>query len=70
MLSPVLDELAGEVKDVKIGKVNVDENEETAASLGIMSIPTLLLYKNGEVVDQITGFRPKEAVEEWINTHK
>ena len=56
MIAPVLDELAEEYDGkVKIGKVNVDDNRSTAAQYGVMSIPTLILFKNGEMVEQMVG---------------
>lgn len=70
MIAPVLEELDSEIGDkVKIVKLNVDDNQETAGKFGIMSIPTLLLMKDGNVVDQVVGFQPKEALEEMINKH-
>jgi len=60
MMAPVLEELAGEYSEkLIVGKLDVDENPATAQQFGIMSIPTLLLFKNGEVVKQIIGFKPK-----------
>lgn len=68
MIGPVLEELASEMEDkVKIVKLNVDDNQETAAQYSVMSIPTLLFFKDGEVVDTIVGFQPKEALEAKIN---
>ena len=55
MLSPVVDEIAEEKTDIKVGKVNVDEQEELAVRFGIMSIPTLIVFKNGEVVKKTMG---------------
>jgi len=70
MIAPVLEELDSEMDDkVKIVKLDVDENQETAGKFGVMSIPTLLLMKDGNVVDQVVGFQPKEALEELINKH-
>lgn len=69
MLSPVLDELSKELKDVKFGKVNVDHNPVASQQFRIASIPTLLLFKNGEVVDKIVGFRPKTEIEQFIKKH-
>src|SRR5699024_5263680 len=70
MIDPVLEELAEEQGDaVKIDKLNVDDNQETAGKYGVMSIPTLLLMKDGNVVDQVVGFQPKEALAELINKH-
>lgn len=62
MLGPVLEEIALEVDDVKIAKVNVDENQELAQKYGVMSIPMLALIKNGEVVDTTVGARPKADI--------
>ncbi|GGM27010.1 thioredoxin [Paraliobacillus quinghaiensis] len=70
MIAPVLEELDGEMSDkVKIVKLDVDDNQETAGKFGVMSIPTLLLFKDGEVVEQVVGFQPKEALVELINKH-
>lgn len=70
MIAPVLDEIDAEMGDkVKILKVNVDENQETAGKFGVMSIPTLLLMKDGNIVDQVIGFQPKEALVNVINRH-
>ena len=59
MVGPVVDEIAAERDDIKVGKVNVDEEQELAAQFGVMSIPTLVLVKDGKVVSQIVGARPK-----------
>ncbi|MDQ0220128.1 thioredoxin [Peribacillus cavernae] len=70
MIAPVLEELDSEMSDkVKIVKVDVDENQETAGRFGVMSIPTLLLIKDGEVVDKVVGFQPKEALAELVSKH-
>lgn len=63
MLSPIVDEVASEHPDVKVGKINVDEQTELAQQFGIMSIPTLLVFKNGEKVQESVGLIPKEKVE-------
>ena len=62
MLSPIVDEIADERSDIKVGKVNVDEQEELAMRFGIMSIPTLIVFKNGEVVKKTMGVQPKAAI--------
>ena len=70
MIAPVLEELDSEMGEkVKIVKLDVDDNQETAGKYGVMSIPTLLLMKDGNVVDQVVGFQPKEALAEIINKH-
>ena len=60
MLSPIVDEVAEERTDVKVGKLNVDEQPDLAAEFGVMSIPTLLLFENGKLVRQAVGARPEE----------
>ena len=61
MLSPVVDEIAEENSNIKVGKVNVDEQEELAMRFGIMSIPTLIVFKNGEAVKKTMGVQPTAA---------
>ncbi|MCA0171650.1 thioredoxin [Bacillus hwajinpoensis] len=70
MIAPVLEELDAEMSDVKVVKLDVDENQETASKFGVMSIPTLLVFKNGEVVDQVVGFQPKEALAQTLSKHQ
>ena len=62
MLSPIVDEVAEERTDVKVGKVNVDEQPELAGQFGVMSIPTLLVFEQGKLVRQAVGARPKASV--------
>ena len=62
MLSPVVDEIAEENSNIKVGKVNVDEQEELAMRFGIMSIPTLIVFKHGEVVKKTMGVQPQAAI--------
>ena len=62
MVLPIVEEIAGERADLKVGKINVDEEPELASRFGVMSIPTLAVVKNGEVVNQVTGARPKAAI--------
>lgn len=62
MLGPVIDEVAEEVADVKICKVNVDEQQELAVRYGVMTIPTLMVFKNGEVFKKTSGFMPKSEL--------
>ena len=62
MLSPVIDQIAAERTDIKVGKVNVDEQPDLARQFGVMSIPTLVVMKNGEAVAQSVGVQPKEAI--------
>jgi thioredoxin 1 len=63
MIAPVIDELAEDYKGkVKICKLNVDENGQTAQEYGVMSIPTMILYKNGKEIDRLVGFMPKASI--------
>ena len=62
IVSPIVDEIAEERSDIKVGKVNVDEQQMLAAQFSVMSIPTLLVFKNGQVVNQAVGARPKQQI--------
>lgn len=62
MMAPVIEEIAGEVNDVKVGKLNIDNELEIAQKYGVMSIPTLIVFKNGEEVKRDLGAKPKRAV--------
>ena len=62
MVSPIVDDIAEERDDIAVGKVNVDEQPELAMQFGVMSIPTLLVFKNGEVAQKAVGVRPKEEL--------
>ena len=66
MVAPIIEEIAGERPDIKVGKINVDEQPELASKFGIMSIPTLVVMKNGKIVQQISGARPKSAILEML----
>lgn len=69
MISPVIDQLAAEYDGkVKFGKLDVDENPETTQGFGILSIPTLMLFKNGQVVDKLIGLVPKQQLATRINS--
>ena len=67
MLSPVVDELAEEQNAVKEGKINVDEQPMLASAFNVMSIPTLLLFKDGKVAGTSVGVKPKAALQSFIN---
>lgn len=68
MLAPVVSEIAEEYSDkLKVYKVNIDENQELALKYDIMSIPTLMFFKNGEAVNTVVGFRTKSELEDTIN---
>ena len=67
MIAPALEEIAGSMgAKVKIVKLNVDENPATATKYGIMSIPTLMIFKNGELASRQIGAAPKQKLEQWI----
>ena len=66
MLAPVVEEIANERADIKVGKINIDEQSELANKFGIMSIPTLVVMKNGKIIQQVSGVRPKNAILEML----
>ena len=67
MIGPALEEIAGSLNGkVKIVKLNVDENPQTASKYGVMSIPTLMIFKNGEMASRQVGAAPKQKLEQWI----
>ena len=69
MIAPALEEIAGTMNGkVKIVKLNVDENPATASKYGIMSIPTLMIFKNGELASRQVGAAPRQKLEQWITT--
>ena len=70
MLSPIIDQLAVELNGkLKVGKVNVDDNPDLAGQFNVMSIPTLLVFKNGQAVDQIVGAMPKDRLLAKLTPH-
>lgn len=69
-LTPVIEELAGENEDAKVGKLDIDAHQEIAAKYGITSIPTLLVFKGGEIVERVQGVQPKGALQELLDNHK
>ena len=69
MVAPVVDQIAGENDDFKVCKIDVDEEGALAQQFGIMSIPTLLVFKNGEVVERAVGVQPKQAIEAMVKKH-
>jgi thioredoxin 1 len=69
MIGPALEEIAGSLGDkVKIVKLNVDENPRMTAKYGIQSIPTLMIFKDGQMASRQTGAAPRQKLEQWINT--
>lgn len=70
MIAPVLEELDQELGNrVKIAKLNVDDNPDSAARFGVMSIPTLIVFKDGQPVDKVVGFQPKDALKSVLSRH-
>ncbi|TDM15736.1 thioredoxin [Macrococcus bovicus] len=70
MIAPVLEDLAGDVDGkADIVKVNVDDNQATAAKFEVMSIPTLIVFKDGQAVDKVVGFQPKEQLQSVLEKH-
>jgi len=67
MVVPIVEEIARERSDIKVGKINVDENPELAGQFGVMSIPTLVVMKNGKIVNQSMGAKPKNAILAMLN---
>ena len=68
MVAPIVEEIAGDYADkVKVGKVNTDESPETATKFGIRSIPTLMIFKDGQIADQIVGAVPKDHITEKLD---
>lgn len=68
MVGPVVEQLSNEISDVAFVKVNVDEHPQIAQRYGVMSIPTMIAFKNGQAVKTMVGFKPKEALEEMIQS--
>lgn len=66
MVSPIVDEIAQERSDIRVGKVNVDEEMELAMQFGVSSIPTLVVLKNGQTVARAVGYRPKAEIEKLL----
>lgn len=69
-IAPMIDELAGENPGMKIGKVNIDNNPQAAIRYGVNSIPTLLIFKNGQVTESFVGVRPKTQLQAALNAAK
>ena len=67
MVSPIVDEIAEERDDIVVAKVNVDEENELASEFGVFSIPTLVVIKNGKVINQSVGARPKDSILAMLN---
>ena len=66
MVSPIIEEIADERSDIKVCKVNIDEEAELAAQFGVMSIPTMVVFENGKEVKRTVGFQPKERLKAWL----
>jgi thioredoxin 1 len=70
MIAPILEELDKELTDLKIAKLNVDDNPESASRFGVMSIPTLIVFKDGQPVDKIVGLQSKDALKNVVSRHQ
>lgn len=70
MLEPVLDDVANDRSDFDIVKVDIDKNRALAQQFGVMSVPTLMIFKKGELIETKNGFMPKELLVNWVNEHK
>jgi thioredoxin 1 len=70
MLGPVIEEISNEVEGAQVAKLNVDENQQIAAEYGVMSIPTVILFKDGEIAETMVGLRPKEDYLATIENNK
>lgn len=70
MQAPIIEELAKELDDVTVGKVNVDEQQELAVEYGISSIPTIILFKNGKVLNTLVGYQAKESLINLIEKYR
>ena len=66
MMSPVVEEVSDEMPDVKVCKINIDEEMDLAQKYGVMSIPTLILFKNGQAAQRLVGVRPEEEIRELL----
>ena len=66
MVVPIVEEIARERNDIKVGKVNVDDERELALEYGVSSIPTVMVFQNGEVKETSVGYRPKEEIEQLL----
>lgn len=69
IISPIIDELSSEYKDVKFGKLNTDDNSETVSKLSVRNIPTILIYKDGQVVERTVGMKSKNQLKDLIDNH-
>ena len=70
ILGPIMENVQEELKDVKIFKVDVDENEQTAKNFGVMSIPTIVILKDGQEIDRHVGLMNYDSIIDWVKSHK
>lgn len=70
MLSPIIENISSSRDNIKVAKVDVDKHEDLARSYGVMSIPTLILFKNGQVIATKVGFVAEPLLNEWINSNR
>ena len=70
MMSPIIDKLSSDRSEIKVAKVDVDKLENIARTYGVMSIPTLILFKNGQMANKTVGFMPEPLLNKWIEENK
>ncbi|MCK5575239.1 MAG: thioredoxin [Sphingomonadales bacterium] len=70
MIAPALEEISGEMGDITIAKINIDENPMSPSKFGVRGIPTMIMFKGGQAVSTKVGALPKSGIEEWINSSK
>ena len=70
MLAPVLEEVASDRDELKVVKMDIDENMDLAKTYGVMSVPTLMLFKDGNMISKKIGFMPKELITSWVEENK
>ncbi len=70
MMHPVIEEIEKQYEDLKVIRIDVDQQEDLAREYKVMSIPTLFLFKDGKEVEKVIGFTPKQKLEEWIEKHQ
>ena len=69
-MHPVIDDIANNYSNLKIIKIDVDKHSEIARNYSVMSIPTIILFKDGKIIEKNIGFTPKDILDSWINNHQ
>ena len=68
-LTPIVEEISNEMNDIDFGAMNIDNQPNTPTKFGIRGIPALILFRNGEVIDRMTGAMPKQSMDSWLDRH-